>query len=77
LYDDQYTLIVTDLQGVITLESLRLELHAGRISVEHEEEALQQLQKDNLDSLNFMDFLVRFVVYTRRNQMAFLIYFSS
>ena len=45
---------------MITLEALQIEMRAGRISEEHEREALQQLEESNLDELNFIDFLVRF-----------------
>lgn len=48
-------------QGIITLDSLRIELHAGRISQEHEDEAIRQLEQDGLENLNFMDFLVRWI----------------
>jgi hypothetical protein len=51
----------TIVQGIITLDSLRIELHAGRISQEHEDEAIRQLEQDGLENLNFMDFLVRWI----------------
>ena len=46
------------LQGIITLEALRIELKAGRISKEHEDEAIKQLEHENKTELSFLDFLV-------------------
>jgi hypothetical protein len=47
-----------DGKGVITLDALRIELRAGRISEAHEDEAIAELEQDGLSELNFMDFLV-------------------
>ena len=45
-------------QGIISLDTLRIELKAGRISQEHEDEAILQLQTENKHELSFLDFLV-------------------
>lgn len=49
------------LQGIITLDALRIELKAGHISQQHEDEAIAQLEDEHKTELTFLDFLVCFV----------------
>ncbi len=51
-------LLTMILKGWITLDALQIELHAGRISEEHQEQTIQALQAEKMETLNFLDFLV-------------------
>ena len=62
---DMFLVNDSDGKGVITLDALRIELRAGRISEVHENEAIAELEEEGLDELNFMDFLVRVLCFVR------------
>ena len=62
---DMFLVNDSDGKGVITLDALRIELRAGRISEVHENEAIAELEEEGLEELNFMDFLVCALCFVR------------
>eukprot|EP00042_Codosiga_hollandica_P035860 m.268977 g.268977 ORF g.268977 m.268977 type:complete len:929 (+) comp54734_c0_seq2:265-3051(+) len=55
---DMFVALNPSRSGAIPLDVLRIELKAGRISEEHEEEAVGYLIQQGLQDLSFLDFMV-------------------
>ena len=45
-------------QGIISLDQLRIEMKAGGISKEHEDDAIGHMEQEGQSELNFLDFMV-------------------